>query len=109
MADTDDLYCTFTLSAPAHVHIGSGADVVTATLSPRHCNGTSWPTRSTVCVRAPSGPADCKSAFAWDTSQVFMAPWTAGVAYTATGDGCSIQGDPAIPLCKPSGPLTVTL
>src|SRR5271167_4709792 len=115
-ADREEPSCSFTLSPPYVVQV-SGADMVTATLTPYPCTGLMAPSEQTVCVTAKSIDlaGQCKSEATPAAAQVFVAPYRPGATYTSTGKGCATMFDRAAPaeqgstVCKTMGPYNATL
>jgi hypothetical protein len=114
--DHEEPSCSFTLSLPYVIQV-SGANMVTATLTPYPCTGLMGPNEQTVCVSAKSiGVAgQCKSVSTPSTAQVYVAPYRPGVTYMSNGKGCAAVYDRADPaaqgssVCKTIGPYTATL
>jgi hypothetical protein len=101
--------CQYELSPPSVVNV-SGADVVTATVTPRACDGAV--TFQTVACIKMAGGADagtCARGAGILPAQVFFQPYRPGTVYTATGRGCASAGNPPQTSCQESGPLTATL
>jgi hypothetical protein len=100
--------CSFTLSPPQVVQV-SGADMVTATLTPAGCGGPFRPYLSVVCVQDVASTAHCSQAREADTAQVYV-PYRAGATYTSTGRGLgAVFNDAAEPNWQLLGPLSAAL
>jgi hypothetical protein len=101
--------CAYTLSPPQVVQV-SGANVVTATLTPTACN-RSQPYLLVACIQlqGSDGPGQCAQGEGTLPAQVYYQPYLAGATYIATGRGCASTGNPPTPICQPTGPYTATL
>ena len=101
--------CDYRLSPPQVVQL-SGTSVVTATLSPAGCEQSNV-YLSVACLALQGGDSAgrCEQNTGPLTAQVYFAPYTPGATYIATGRGCATTGNPPQPICKPTGPITVTL
>lgn len=101
--------CSYTLSPP-HIVALSGTNVVTATLSPADCD-RSEPYLSVACVQlqGSDGPGKCQQGEGNLTAQVYYAPYRPGATYISTGRGCASTGNPPLPVCQTTGPITATL
>jgi hypothetical protein len=102
--------CTYTLSSPTVVAV-SGVNVVTATLKPYPCMGSTNPTSLTVCVSVQGGDSttQCKTRNIPDQAQVYFVPYRPGATYIVTGRGCSSLYDIRGSTCTSLGPYTATL
>ena len=108
-ADTDSPRCAYTLSPP-HVVQLSGANVVTATLSPAACDrAVAYATVACVQLQGSDAPEECAQQTGILTAQVFYQPYRPGATYIATGRGCANIGNPPQPVCQAMGPFTATL
>ena len=100
--------CSFTLSPPQVVRV-SGADMVTATVTPVSCAGAFRPGVSVVCVQAADSSAQCTQARGEDTAQVYL-PYRPGGTYTSTGRGLgTLFNDASEPNWQLLGPFTTAL
>ena len=100
--------CSFTLSPPQVVQV-SGADMVTATLTPAGCLGPFRPHFSVVCVQGADSSPQCTQARDTDTAQVYV-PYRPGTTYTSTGSGLgALFNDAPEPNWQLLGPLTAVL
>jgi hypothetical protein len=101
--------CTYTLSAPQLV-VGSGATMVTATLSPFPCTDGINPNSMTVCVRTAGDDSggECSSEARPIAARVFV-PYRPGTTYQSTGRGCGSTFDGAPTTCTTVGPQSTTL
>lgn len=108
-ADPAPPTCSYTLAGPQVVQL-SGADVVTATLSPAACD-RSVAYQAVVCVHmeGEDGPGQCAQQNGILVAQVFYQPYRRGATYVATGRGCASTGNPPRAICQPKGPITATL
>ena len=101
--------CAYTLTTPRVVQL-SGADAVTATLSPAGCDrSVAYQTVACVQLQGSDGPGQCAQQVGLLTAQVFYQPYRPGATYVATGRGCAITGNPPQPICRSVGPLAATL
>ena len=101
--------CSYTLTPPQVVQL-SGANAVTATLSPAGCDrAVAYQTVACVQLQGSDGPGQCAQQNGILTAQVFYQPYRPGATYIATGRGCATTGNPPQPVCRPMGPLTATL
>ncbi|KMO71005.1 hypothetical protein EV589_3934 [Mycobacterium sp. BK558] len=101
--------CEYDLSPPSVVAV-SGTNVVTATVTPRACDGAV--TFQTVACIQMAGGTDagiCARGAGILPAQVFFQPYRPGTVYTSTGRGCASAGNPPQTSCQESGPLTATL
>jgi hypothetical protein len=100
--------CSFTLSAPQVVPV-SGADMVTATVTPTGCAGPFTPRLSVVCVQRADSPAQCSQARDTDTAEVSV-PYAPGATYKSTGRGLgAVFNDASEPNWQLLGPFTAVL
>ncbi len=100
--------CNFTLSPPQVVQ-GSGAAMVTVTVTPDGCAAPWRPLISVACVQNAGGSVQCSLARDDAAAQVSV-PYQAGATYTATGRGVgTVFGDMAEPNWQLVGPLTAVL
>lgn len=100
--------CSFTLSPPQVVQV-SGADMVTATLTPAGCEGPFRPYVSVVCVQSADSSPQCTQARDTDTAQVYV-PYRPAATYTSTGSGLgTLFNDAPEPNWQLLGPLTAVL
>ena len=101
--------CDYELTPPTVVNV-SGTNVVTATVSPRACDGAQ--TYQTVaCIQMAGGPGagQCARGNGLLPAQVYFQPYRPGATYTSTGRGCASAGNPPHKTCIETGPLTATL
>lgn len=100
--------CSFTLSPPQVVPV-SGADMVTATLTPEGCIAPFTPRISVVCVQRADAPAQCTQARDSATAAVYV-PYQPGATYTSTGRGLgALFNDASEPNWALLGPFTAAL
>lgn len=107
--------CAYTLSLPQLVEV-SGANMVTATVTPYPCTGSIVPTRQVVCINAEgsSGAGQCASRPAESTAQVYFTPYVPGATYISSGKGCGVElagtaGGPQSAVCVGLGPYSAVL
>ena len=100
--------CSFNLSPPERVQV-SGADMVTATLTPAGCAGAFRPYISMVCVQGADSAPQCTQARETDTAQVYT-PYRPGATYTSSGRGLgTLFNDMTEPNWQLLGPFTAVL
>lgn len=101
--------CDYELSPPSVVNV-SGTDVVTATVSPRACDGA-VPFQTVACIQmqGANGPGQCAQNTGILPAKVFFQPYRPGTTYTSTGRGCASKGNPPQASCQEKGPITATL
>jgi hypothetical protein len=108
-ADPGPVSCAYTLSPPQVVQL-SGANVVTATLSPAACDeAVTYLSVACVQLQGSDRPEQCAQAVGILPAQIFFQPYRPGATYVATGRGCANKGNPPQPLCQTAGPVTATL
>jgi hypothetical protein len=101
--------CSYTLAGPQVVQL-SGADVVTATLSPAACDrSVAYQAVACVQMQGDDGPGQCAQQNGILMAQVFYQPYRPGATYIATGRGCASGGNPPQAVCQSKGPITATL
>lgn len=101
--------CQYELSPPSVVNV-SGTDVVTATVTPRACDGAvTFQTVACIQMAGASDAGTCARGAGILPAQVFFQPYRPGAVYTSTGRGCASAGNPPQASCQQSGPLTATL
>lgn len=101
--------CAYELSPPSVVSV-SGTNVVTATVTPRACDGAvTFQTVACIQMAGGSDAGTCARGAGILPAQVFFQPYRPGTAYTATGRGCASAGNPPQTSCQETGPLTATL
>ena len=101
--------CNYELSPPSVVNV-SGTDVVTATFSPRACDGAvAFQTVACLQMEGTSGPGQCAQNTGILPARVFFQPYRPGTTYTSTGRGCAAKGNPPQKFCQESGPVSATL
>jgi hypothetical protein len=87
----------------------SGADMVTATLTPAGCAGAFRPYISMVCVQGADSAPQCTQARETDTAQVYT-PYRPGATYTSSGRGLgTLFNDMTEPNWQLLGPFTAVL
>lgn len=101
--------CSYTLSSPQVVQV-SGADRVTATMTPAGCTAPSSPYLSVACLQLQGSELapQCQHTLGPRTAQVYYAPHRPGATYVSTGKGCASTGNPQASFCESLGPLTAT-
>ncbi|ODQ93799.1 hypothetical protein [Mycolicibacterium holsaticum] len=100
--------CSFTLSPPQVVQV-SGADMVTATVTPVGCLGMFEPKFGVACVHVQGGPGKCAQSRGAQSAQVYE-PYHPGTTYVSSGRGCGAMFDfTTDPNCQVLGPVTATL
>ncbi|MGV0717400.1 hypothetical protein ABQE93_18560 [Mycolicibacterium sp. XJ662] len=100
--------CNFTLSPPQVVQV-SGADMVTATVTPVGCAGMFEPKFGVACLHVQGGPGKCTQSRGPGTAQVYE-PYQPGATYVSSGRGCGAMFDfTTDPNCQLLGPVTATL
>jgi hypothetical protein len=99
--------CTFELSPPQLVTLTGGVVQVTASLTPRACEGTAMPQTTTVCLATADSAGRCQTAYAWTSSRVFVdrTERSGAADYHSYGKGCLDSGNPARMTCRAYGPL----
>jgi hypothetical protein len=101
--------CTYKLTAPSRVNV-SGADMVTATITPGACTGLIQPNSFTVCVEMlGSGTPQCNFSPIYKAVQVYFTPYRKGATYRSTGRGCGNLLPSGDESCTSLGPYTTTL
>ncbi|KRE30051.1 hypothetical protein ASG82_24985 [Mycobacterium sp. Soil538] len=101
--------CEYELSPPSVVTV-SGTNVVTATVTPRACDGAvTFQTVACIQMAGASDAGTCARGAGILPAQVFFQPYRPGAVYTATGRGCASAGNPPQRSCQQTGPLTATL
>lgn len=101
--------CNYELSPPSVVNV-SGTDMVTATVSPRACDGAvTFQTVACIKMQGSDGAGQCSQGRGILPAKVFFQPYRPGTTYTSTGRGCAAKGNPVQKYCQESGPITVTL
>jgi hypothetical protein len=100
--------CNYTLSPPAVVQV-SGADMVSAMLTPAGCMGAFRPYLSVACVQLQGEGPQCTQARGSDVAQV-VAPYRPGATYISTGRGLgTVWNDMSEPNWQVLGPISATL
>ncbi|MGB3233431.1 MAG: hypothetical protein WBB57_22500 [Mycobacterium sp.] len=101
--------CNYELTAPTVVNV-SGTDMVTATVSPRACDGAvTFQTVACIQMQGSDTAGQCVQGKGILPAQVYFQPYRPGATYTATGRGCAAKGNPPQTYCHESGPITATL
>lgn len=101
--------CATILSSPQVVDV-SGTQMVSASASPGACN-RSEPQLQVACLQVVGSSVTpmCAEGQGPDTARVYLAPYTPGASYVATGRSCANAGSPPITYCRAAGPITATL
>lgn len=101
--------CVFTLSHPAVVP-ASGAQMVSAKLTPYPCTGVTVPNALTVCLKSVGGSTagNCVTSAGPSTPEVLV-PYVPGTTYVATGTGCSAITSAEGLVCSAVGPYSAGL
>ncbi len=101
--------CNYELTPPSVVNV-SGTDVVTATVSPRDCDGAVV-IQSVACIKmqGSDGGGQCVSNNGILPAQVFFQPFRPGTTYISTGRGCAVKGNPPQKFCQEKGPISGSL
>jgi hypothetical protein len=101
--------CTYELTTPTVVNV-SGTKVVTATVSPRACNGAvTFQTVACIHMQGADSGGLCAQGKGILPAQVYFQPYRPGTTYTSTGRGCAVKGNPPLTFCEENGPITATL
>ncbi|GFH03455.1 hypothetical protein [Mycolicibacterium hippocampi] len=101
--------CNYELTAPTVVNV-SGTDMVTATVSPKACDGAvTFQTVACIQMQGSDSAGQCVQGKGILPAQVYFQPYRPGATYTATGRGCAAKGNPPQTYCQENGPITATL
>ncbi len=101
--------CNYELTPPTVVNV-SGTDVVTATISPRACDGANI-IQMVACIQMQGGQGggQCARSNGILPAKVFYQPYHPGTSYTTNGRGCAAKGNPPQKYCQELGPIAATL
>jgi|GEM_PF-5412540 len=107
-AQPDEESCTFTSTAPQLITLPGGATAVTATAAASACSGSAQPAMTTVCLSGGASAGNCKTAYGWDTAQVFLTVTQMSGIFTAKANGCWRVTMHVTTECSPPPPLSAT-
>ncbi len=108
-AQPDESPCSYELTPPTVVNV-SGTDIVTATISPRACDGANI-IQMVACIQmqGSQGGGQCARSNGIVPAKVFFQPYHPGTTYTSTGRGCASKGNPPQKYCQENGPIAAAL
>ncbi len=108
-AQPEESPCSYELTPPMVANV-SGTDMVTATISPRACDGANI-IQMVACIQMQGGQSggQCARSNGILPATVFYQPYHPGTTYTTTGRGCAAKGNPPQKYCQEHGPLAATL